>query len=167
MKKINLSEEKIYAIIAKVAKNHRNKNFEIYSSLDIEQEVWVIALKVIDEFDGTKSKHKDLAKGFEHWLNKVIANRLNNLHRDKYLIKKRNKNKEVIGTVSIHSIAEIDQMIDTNYDNIDFWDAINKHLTPEDLDILDSVLSNESINSYYKIKLRNKLRMCCKDIYDI
>lgn len=151
-------------VITKVAANHRNKGFDIYSAQDIEQEVWIIALKQIGEFDLKKCKCKDIRQSLEHWLNTIVSRRLINLHRDEFLIKKRNKNKELVPTLSISSAnIDIDELIEHNYDNIDFWDIINQHLTPDELDVLDSVLSNENINSYYKVKLKNKLKEIFQD----
>jgi DNA-directed RNA polymerase specialized sigma24 family protein len=147
-----------------VAKNHKHKSFDIHSSSDIEQEVWVIALKQISEFDITKCKHKDTEKALEHWLNTVISNRLANFYRDEFLIKKRDKNKEFVSIMSIDSAnLDVDQLFEQNHDNLDFWDCVNNNFTENQMDVLESILSNESVNSYYKIKLKNHLKVIFKD----
>lgn len=154
-------------VVQKVAANHRNKSFDIYSSADIEQEVWVLALKHLPEFDLSRCKYDDVEKSFEHWLNKVMSTRLTNLHRDKFLIKRRNKNKEMVATVSMNSADfDLDQLFEHNHNSIDFWDLVNKHFTEDDFDVLESILSNENINSYYKVKLKNKMKEVFKDFLD-
>lgn len=154
-------------VIQKVAENHRNKSFDIYSSADIEQEVWIIALKKLPEFDIDKCKYADIEKSFEHWLNTVVSNRLKNLHRDEFVIKKRNKNKEMVATISISGTDfDLDQLFEHNHNSIDFWDLVNKYFTEDDFDVLESILSNENINSYYKVKLKNKMKEVFKDFLD-
>lgn len=157
----------LHKVIHKVAENHRNKSFDIYSSADIEQEVWIIALKKLPEFDISKCKYDDIEKSFEHWLNTVVSHRLTNLHRDKFITKKRNKNKEMVATISISSTNfDLDQLFEHNHNSIDFWDLVNKHFTEDDFDVLESILSNENINSYYKVKLKNKMKEIFKDFID-
>jgi hypothetical protein len=161
--KIKLSQNDIYDVIDKVAKNHRNKSFSCYTTDDIEQQVWVIALEKLDEFDQSRCKESNVKKALEHWLNTVISNRLSNFYRDKYLVLckiSKHLNNNINSPLSLDSkmVKLNNGLIDLEILKNESWEIILSSLDDIYNDILESILSGETVSSYYKIKLFNKIK---------
>lgn len=91
---INLTEEVINQIIAKVAKIHKGKVFDCHEEDDIEQQVWVIAIEALPKYECKKIKAKSPELAFESWLNAVVSKRLKNFYRDKYTVKHKEKTSD-------------------------------------------------------------------------
>jgi len=158
-----LSKKDIYSIIERVALNHKDKTFNYYTTEDIYQIVWTIALEKLSDFNFDKALEKKPEKALEHWLNSVISNRLSNLYRDEYVVPKQlkfGKNTNVIDPISIHEIEFniLDNMITVRLENKELWEHILNNLTEYELYILDSLLSGENITSYYKIKFVKRIK---------
>lgn len=170
-----LNESEVIEIITMVVKNHKNKVFGIYDQKDIEQEAWIIALEKMGSFNFEKAKQKDIKKAFECWLNAVISNRLANLFRDKYIVPQRSlksDKSDVDQTKRINLMHPIDisstsdSNLKTNFVSFDFneiKDIVDK-LDSDNLDILDSILSGEKINCYYRNKLLKSINKIKREI---
>ena len=165
MMKVNevLSKKDIYSIIERAALNHKDETFNYYTTEDIYQIVWTIALEKLSDFNFDKALEKKPEKALEHWLNSVISNRLSNLYRDEYVVPKQlkfGKNTNVIDPISIHEIEFniLDNMITVRLENKELWEHILNNLTEYELYILDSLLSGENITSYYKIKFVKRIK---------
>lgn len=162
-----LSKKQIHEIITKVAKNHRSKSFGSYTSDDIENQSWIIALEKLSEFNPSRRKTKDLGKSLEHWLNAVVARRLANFYRDKYLvplqIKKRDVNpglyRDRQNLFYPKSINDVGDLIESshNFEDGTFFSELLSYLTTDEKDILDSLLSGETLNAYYKSKIIRRI----------
>lgn len=158
-----ISKNKVYDIIAKVANNHKQKTFNYYTEDDIHQIVWTIALEKLGDFNIKKALEKNPEKALEHWLNSVIANRLSNLYRDEYIVPKGlkfGKNNNVIDPKSLADVEYnvCEDLLSIQIENSELWNNIMNQLNETDFIILESLLSGESIPSYYKTKLTNKIR---------
>ena len=163
-----MTQEQIYQVIQKVAKNHRNKSFGYFTEEDIEQEAWIIALKKLPQFEEQKGKHKDVAKSLEHWLNKVVSSRLKNLYRDEFIVPQRlhtDKSNNLVSPMNFDDVGERQDLSDffSVLENKELWEFIIKELNDYDIDILDSILSGENIGSYYKSKIVNKIKKILKN----
>lgn len=160
----NLNKEQIYNVIDKVAKNHKNKSFSYHTINDIEQQVWIIALERIKDFNHSKSKQKNIEKALEHWLNTVVSNRLANFYRDKYVVPHKQSN--IISPISMDNKIDLEDKEDyfNNIVGSDYWDLVIKDLNDYYLDILECILSGEIVNSYYRSKLMNRIKVIMRDI---
>lgn len=165
MMKINeiLNKTQIFEIIEKVALNHKNKTFNYYTTEDIYQIVWTIALEKLSDFNINKTLEKKPEKALEHWLNTIISNRLSNLYRDEYVVPKQlkfGKNTNVIDPISIHDIEynAVENISSIHLENKELWNDVLNDLTEMELIVLESLLSGENITSYYKIKLIKRIR---------
>lgn len=168
-----LTKEEIYEVISAVAKNHKNKSFECYTPDDIEQEVWVIALQKLPEFELDRTKQTNLKKSLEHWLNKVVSNRLSNFYRDKWTVpnKEHIKNSQTLFNPEIdvqylEKICNQDSNIFNNLILQENWQLILKNLNEVYFDILDSILNGEDVTPYYKIKLLSKIKTILEENTD-
>lgn len=160
-----LSEDQIIKIINKVANNHRMKCFSFYTQEDIFQEVWIIVLDRIKEFDITKCKQENLEKSLEHFLNNVVSRRLSNFYRDNYVVPQKQLKSD---QSDHHRVMRVNLMHPLNISNItenllgsmcdilidkECFNYIVSSMSDEYIDILDTILSTESISSYYKNRL--------------
>lgn len=165
-----LTEAEIIEVIDKVAQNHSKKAFSYYTSSDIKQEVWRIALEKLIEFSLEKSRHPlNPKKALEHFLNTVMARRLSNLYRDKYLVpqkalKSDRSESDQRKRVNLMHPLDINEISESNIRSIngdvlesEIWAIVNKNLNDEEFDILDALLSGERINCYYKNKLLTQI----------
>lgn len=157
-----MTHEEQILVIQKVAQNHRNKCFGFFTKEDIEQEVWIIALQKKSEFKPTRGKQKDELKSFEHWLNRVVSNRLKNLYRDKYVVPQqlhKEKPNNLLSPVSLDKVEEKSRSINLNFliENKEIQKYLMDNLDHLDLLVFDALLSGETITSYYKTKLYNKI----------
>ena len=151
-----MTEQEIYEVIAKVAKNHRAKKFGSYSSEDIEQEVWIIALEKMPDFELDKVLVKDPQKKLEHWLNTVVSNRLKNFYRDKHVVP--SKYSKTITSPNPLSIVNEERTIEElKTQKPEQWEVVLRNLNELDIEVLDAWFSGERITSYYKCKLRKKI----------
>lgn len=149
-----MTDLEIFEVIEKVAENHKNKSFDCHSPEDIKNQVWVIALEKRGDFIYSRAKNKDPKLAFESWLNVVISNRLKNFHRDK-----KKKNPE--NCISINALTNCVELISNDYFlTSETWVKIKFLLSDESIEILDSVLSGEKVNSYYKQKLFKEIEKC-------
>ena len=166
---LSISKEEVYEVIGGVARNHRNKAFGIYTPEDIEQEVWIIALSKLDDFAVKRGTVTDPKKALEHWLNRVIANALSNLKRDKFinpagrapgpnLQKKLNLLFPLPLTESIQlsgtQIAEAQLS--------EYWDLILKSIDDHMFHVLESILSGEKVSLYYRLQLCKYIAKTCQ-----
>lgn len=163
-----MTQEQIFQVIQKVAKNHRNKSFGYFTEEDIEQEVWIIALEKLPKFEESKGKHKDATKSLEHWLNTIVSNTLKNLYRDKFEVPQRLRTDKKNNLVSPMNFDDIGERQDSSdffalLENKELWNIIIDQLSDYDIDILDSLLSGENIGSYYKSKIINKIKKILKN----
>lgn len=160
----NLSKEDVYSIIDKVAKNHQRKTFNYYTTEDMYGIVWEIALEKISDFDLKKSKNlTDVKKSLEHWLNCIIANKLTNLYRDEYLVRRGLRSGKTTNAIDPLSLYDVevnleDTDIMTFINDKDLWNKICYQLDEMDLEIIETLMSGESIASYYRLKLFKKIR---------
>lgn len=158
-----MTRAEMMEVIHKVAKNHRNKDFGYFTKEDIEQEVWLIALDRMGDFQPKRGTQKDEKKSFEHWINCVVSNRLKNLYRNKYVVPQRlhkARPTNLVNPICIDNVAEKSQIIEFHelIENKEIWQFLLKELNDCDLLVLDSLLSGENVGSYYKIKLCNKIK---------
>lgn len=151
MKIANLTKNEILEIIDRVVLNHSNKEFDGFLREDIIQECWVMSLKQLNKFDIKKTKNGDPKKALEHWLNKVLSNRLKNFYRDKHTVPKKNFNCVSIDNNEILNFLSIGSVNDILYSEL--FKCILLQLNEETLYILESIMSGEIINSYYKNKI--------------
>ncbi len=169
--RIKLSQADKEEVIARVADNHKHKTFDVHDQDDIIQQVWLIALSIIDDFEPSKGKVVDVKKSLEHWLNASISNRLSNFYRDKYLVPQRMMpNKSDVKPHNLLSALDIDIVRDTIKFNCnaksmenEIWCAIFTGLDPVNLDILESLMSGEIINCYYKNKLISSINLILEE----
>lgn len=166
-----LSEQEIIDIGNKVAFNHSAKKFDYHNEDDIYQQVWIIILQQIDQFQPDRINSNNIKQGLENWLNGVVSKRLKNFYRDNFAIKQQSrktdknesetiKRKSLQHPVAICEVGEIIQNLNI-LDDIEFydiWDFIVKELTWEEVDVLDAILSGEIVPQYYKTKLSLKLK---------
>jgi hypothetical protein len=76
MKKVDMDEVRV--IMKKIiTRQTRDKKFPGYDQADIEQEVWIIALKSMGKYNVDRGN-------LENFLSVCVNNGLRNLHRDKY-----------------------------------------------------------------------------------
>lgn len=166
-----LTKTQIEKVIEKVAQNHCHKKFDIHSENDIKQEVWIICLSKIKEFDFSRGQVDNEEESLERFLNTVVSNRLANFYRDKFVVPNREHlkksqtliNKEIdIGILDnkchkdvLHDLFVNEQM-----------SHIKNKLTILELDILESLLNGETIPSYYKIKLITKIQKELSNVQD-
>lgn len=166
-----LSNQDIIDVIQKVAKNHRNKRFGCYTEEDIEQEVWVIVQNRISDFDLKKCKVTDPKSALERWLNTVVSRRLVNFHRDNYLVPQRTlKSDKGDGEVQkrhslMHptALSDVGDKLLTVFSSEsvlenECWELVVKNLNPDLSDILESILSGEVVNGYYRNKLYARVK---------
>jgi len=153
-----ISSEEFIEIVNKVADNHSHKGFAYYTSDDIKQEVWCIVLEAINGFDVKRGKVKDVKKALEHWLNTIVARRLVNLYRDKYIVPHKSKNHNLLEPYDIAIIGDLDHL-KISYDLIEseYWEIIKKYLNLEEWFILEALMSGEKIPSYCRIRLKKKI----------
>lgn len=169
-----LNKQQIEQIVNKVAENHKNKSFDCHDSDDIIQEVWYIALKALPSFDINKIKiNNNIEQALENWLNTVVSRRLANFYRDSYSIKQKAKRDDVTAfdtqkrinlnnPIELSLLTTIDIEDKKNYHSITELYKILKDLTAEDYEILDSILSGQKINTYFKNKLIGKIKELLK-----
>lgn len=109
-----MTQEEVVELILKIAKKHAKKReFDIYDDDDIVQECYLIAVDVLEKYDGSYP--------IENFLRVCILNRLINLYRKKTRI----ISFEHIGDRPIDSIlvdnydyeSEVDDIIDNNLDS--------------------------------------------------
>jgi hypothetical protein len=176
MHNIPLPQNKIYEIIAKVAKNHENKVFGSYTKDDIRNECWIIALKQLPEFEISKRKNTNVEGALENWLNAILSRRLANFFRDKFVvplqIKKKDTNPAVYNQkkslffpatlTSAESVQDFSSL--TNDEEV--FHILVEELDPYSLDVMDAILSGEVVNLYYKTKLFAKIKTILKDYYE-
>jgi len=157
-------------VISKVAQNHKNKAFAYYTEEDIYQEIWIMALEKLYKFKPNRGKTKNIEKSLEHWLNAVISNQLKNLYRDKYIVPQRihiGKNNRLLTPADVDSLSEYEEEIDlfSILENKELWHMIIDSLSDYDIEVLDSLLSGETVTSYYKNKVLKKIFKVI-DIYE-
>jgi len=68
-------DKKTFAIIDKIANEHSHKVFGYLDQNDVKNEIWVICLEKIKEFDTSKGK-------LEHFLRSLVKNRMINRFKD-------------------------------------------------------------------------------------
>jgi DNA-directed RNA polymerase specialized sigma24 family protein len=172
-KKTNeLNPQDYIDVLSKVAKNHRSKSFDYHTEDDIEQESYLIALSKLKEFVPSRGKSDNLNQSLENWLNTVVSRRLKNFYRDKYVVPQkslksdRNLNEQsnrvnLMHPLNLHDISdESFKFIDTKYVDNDIWITIINALDDDMKDVLEAILSGQTIKCYY----RNKLYRCIKSI---
>jgi hypothetical protein len=162
-----LTESQTIEVLTKVAKNNRNRAFGSYAEEDIEQEAWIIALKVLKDFKPKRATTENLPQALENWLNTVVSRRLKNLYRDKYVVpQKVSKSDSGVDVAKFRNnlmhpvhIGEIDENTIlgnaeylTNGENL-FLDMLVEKLDFYLFDVLETILSGECVNCYYKNKL--------------
>lgn len=157
----DLSKDKIYEIAEKVAENHKNKAFGLYSSEDIKQQVWQIILEQLPGFNHSRGKVKKPEEALERWLNRVVSNRLKNFYRDRHTVP--NKNCQTVNQTDY--MKDSGNVVERSIDNLmeevvsnEYWAKIKSSLDENDMDILEALLSGEKINTYYKNKLFSKIK---------
>lgn len=163
-------------IVQKVAKNHRNKTFSDLTPDDIEQHAALIAWEKIGDFDFSRANTNEEKQALENWLNRVVANRLINLKRDKYITpqKKRRTDKNEFESqkrinlahpVSLEEVSSIEFSYTESHtiEVKELLEKVIKNLDPENRDILSSLMSGEEINPYYKKKLYSRISEILKD----
>ena len=176
-----ISESKLIAVIDKVANNHKSKAFAHFTQDDMKQIVWEIALRKLKDFSIDKSKETNIEKALENWLNKVMSRQLINFYRNNFLVptqqNKREKNpSKTAACTSLFAPANILNVIkneDQHCDSLchkvkqdlEFWDFLISRLDVYQLDTLDSLLSGEDINPYYKSKLLKDIKIIMKEYY--
>lgn len=175
MYKIPLTKTEIYEIITKVATNHENKYFGFYTKEDINHECWLIALNKLPEFEVSKRKNQDIKGALENWLNTILSRRLANFFRDKFVVPTQIKKKESHPSVYNQKkslffpspLEESSSIINYDYlsNNNDFLKALVINLDPYQVDILDAILSGETVNLYYKNKLFNAVKLFAKEYH--
>ncbi len=160
-----LTENQIINIIQKIATIHSHKSFGCYTSEDIEQEVWIIVLNTIDGFTFTRSKTTTVEAALEHWLNVVVSRRLNNFYRDKFVVPQKalkadksgnDKQKRInlMHPIDVHNLSDDNNLtLNSLVDNEELLELVMRELNDELYDILDSIMSGETTNCYYKNKL--------------
>lgn len=175
-----ISEAKLIEVINKVASNHERKAFAHFTQEDIRQIVWEKVLEKLKDFSMDKSKVNDVEKALENWLNKVISRQLMNFYRDEFLVptqqNKKDKSPEITARcMSLYSPLEISTVVNSDNDcaniygciaeSVEIFDYIISKLDTYELDILDSVLSGEEINHYYKSKLLLSVKKILSEYY--
>lgn len=165
-----ISENRLIEVIDKVANNHKNKCFAHYTPDDMKQIVWEICLRKLKDFVPARCKEKTVDKALENWLNKVISRQLINFYRDNYLVptqqSKNNKNPDrAAKCTSLYSPSDLSLLAtdktpffcSTLVDDLECWDYLINKLDAQQIDILDSILSGEVVNSYYRSKLQQQI----------
>jgi hypothetical protein len=164
-----LTKDEIIEVVDKVAKNHRNKSFGPYTEEDIEQEVWIIALSKLPEFVPERGKHKNLRQSLENWLNTVVARRLANFYRDKWVVPQRKLKSDKSGAqhkkrINLMHPLDIEEISEDNASlgpsdilESEYWKIVLENLDEDLIDILDAMLSGQTVNCYYRNKLSNKI----------
>lgn len=172
-----LTKEQILAVIQKVAKNHRKKAFGIWGPNDIEHEVYIIAQKILPDFN-TKfiKKNKSAEQALENWLNSSISKRLINFHRDKFVgnpkkfksargLKLHQRKFNLSYPLDLTEVAE-DNLVNffDTFDDFEAKDRFLAGLNEAEIDIVESYLSGEKLSSYYKnIFIRIIVRFATND----
>lgn len=159
-----LDKKTINEIIAKVARNHISKAFDYYEQEDIEQEVWVIALQKLGDFDFEKSTVVDEAQALERFLNTVVSNRLKNLYRDKHVVPSKGNTSNFCTPFGIDDLS-FDLVIKKSFDGAtnEIGILILNNIEPHEFIILEALLSGERIPSYYKSKLKKAVKKILGD----
>lgn len=165
-----LSKADITEVIHKVASNHKNKDFDIHTPEDIEQEVWCIVLSTLSSFNITRSTTTNPKEALERWLNTVVSRRLANFYRDRSIVPhkviqtdnnetSKQKRINLMHPIDIDALMDEDMVvyIENILDN-ECWRFVIDRLDNELMDILDSILSGEKIVCYYKNKLLHKIQ---------
>ncbi len=161
-----LTQAEVVEIVEKIARTHNHKTFGFYTKADIHQEIWIIVLEKLPEFQMSRGTTKDVGKSLEHWLNSVVSKRLLNLKRDRYLVPQGYKfdNPNRCGT------AHMPHGLDDNYDNVppsklglnefeyEVIEFLVQNLTAFEVKILESVINGEKISQYYKNKLSKSVK---------
>lgn len=166
---MELTKEEILEVIHKVALNHQAKKFDYHTEEDIYQEVWVICWSKMEEFNPDRGTTTKQAQALENWLNRVVATRLANFYRDNFGVKHRKlkcdksetehqKRINLSHPIDLSFASEVSQLLphSVNYTE-ELWQYIlscaDKHIS----ELLQSILSGEHLNSYYRLKLVNFL----------
>src|SRR4051794_10250497 len=68
-------DQKIHDLIERIAKEHSRNKFGYLSEEDLKNEIWVICLERIEEFDYTRGE-------LEHYLRRAVKTRLINRFKD-------------------------------------------------------------------------------------
>lgn len=68
-------EQKVFDIIERISKDHSHKVFGYLTEDDLRNEIWVIALSKLKDYDYTQGK-------LENWMRRVVKNRLINRFKD-------------------------------------------------------------------------------------
>lgn len=167
MKKIKgLTQEEILEVGEKVARNHSHKVFGYYTNDDIHQEVWIIILDRLNDFDASKVVTTNIKKGLENFLNSVVSKRLINLYRDKYLVPQRHKTDHPGRYGTSHMPNEITDDVEEKTVHSFDWTTMDKELleyvieqlTPADVKILEAILNGENISPYYRGKVSRHVK---------
>lgn len=166
-----LSEQEWIDVVNRVAMNHRQKTFDFYCPQDIEQEVWIIALRAAPAFKMPKARAESLLKAVEHWLNRVVSTRLTNLYRDRFAIKQKSLKKDkssfdqelrhkLVTASSLDASAFLVAAINVGdvASSNEAWDRIYQNISLYGRELLHAVLAGESIPTYYKNRLMIELR---------
>lgn len=145
--------DKVRTIMKKIiARQTKNKKFPGYDQIDIEQEVWVIALKSLDKYNVHRGN-------LENFLSVCVNNGLRNLHRDKYFRTEKpcisceffDKDKK-----ECTIFAEDDKMECNKWARYrkNTWSKINLHnpISISDVNIHIDVVKRDAIEAYDIIK---------------
>jgi hypothetical protein len=166
-----LSPKEVTEIIQKVAENHKHKTFGSFTSDDIYQQACLICTIKIQEFSIHKQNTKKPKQALENFLNKVVSNRLKNFFRDNegihykdYKSDKSSFDKQqrinLLNPIDVHVTNDrnLKHSFEENFESLDLLEFIFKRLDEENIEILESVLSGDNINSYHKSKLCEEVK---------
>lgn len=174
-----ISEKKLIEVIDKVANNHKNKAFAHFTQDDMKQIVWEIVLTKLKDFSMDKSHTDNVEKALENWLNKVMSRQLINFYRNNFLVPTQQNSREknparTASCTSLFAPANINNVLRNEdehseslcyrfSEDIECWDFIVSRLDTYQLDVLDSLLSGEEVNPYYKSKLLKEIKVIVKE----
>lgn len=169
-----LPENKIIAVIDKVAHFYKNKGFLYFDSVDIEQQAKLICWNKINEFDPRRKKIDNIEEALEHWLNRIVSNRLKNLYRDHVGIVHRDFKRDTeftkecrINLLNPVNIAESYNLCDIDLNSTEFKELLQiivDNIDHELFDVLEALLSGENIGDYYKKKLFIEVTKILKNV---
>jgi hypothetical protein len=172
-----LTQKEITEIVQKVAENHKHKVFGSFTEDDIYQQACLICVSKIPEFCIQKQNVKKPKQALENFLNKVVSNRLKNFFRDHegihYKTYKSDKSPHdkqrrinLLNPIDVHTTNDknLKNSFEENFESLDLLEFITKRLDEEHIEILESILSGDNINSFHKSRLCEEVKNILQDV---
>ena len=170
----NLTYDNIIVTIDKVANIHKHKIFGYMTQEDIYAQATLICIKQLKFYKSEKGKSLDELNCLERWLNHIVKNRLKNFYRDNCCssdkeTKKARSKLAASATPNDPDKDNLEKLVQKNCDiqsNCEFTelsDFIENNLSDSLKEIYKSCLKADPVSTYYKNKLKIRMKDLIKE----